>query len=825
MSTVKLIWDNARHDLKAADGRITVLTQTALLFFLLTLTLVSASIQNYLKANLDQMLGSDVVVESHVPLEDRALQTLRSETQGLAKSELLKITLSFEKRWERVQLKLVDNAYPIQGQLMIGASPGADQMPAKRGPDIGDIWLGSRLATKLGAGVGDQIKIGGENLQVAQILFHEPDRLMEGHSVDLRAMVHMDSLASSALASSGQRFRYMMMADEAQAETIETWAKDALPGATVLKKYGGQHPLSGFWRRTENFLGLASVILFFMAAVAIDMTNRRWLANMRYRIAIYTSFGTSLGKSMAMAGGQWLTGFVLSTVGACVFAAVAQDLIVAELQAYFPGLSGGLYLAAIIKTVALVFILLLALQIPTFNQLRGSSVLSLIRKAPENRYLLQRLFWGLTSATLLAAVYSDNMLLTAMTLGAVAVALIFMTFLSWLVLRLGDYWGSRRAGLLPFAFFMMRQRIFSKSAQILGLGLCGLLLLFSLMLMRDFSAMIETNSRVEEGNLIISEAQEKHVGAIHDWSEKTGSTVKQLRPFLSAKLVQVNGVLLNDYMKKPSDSLATLQEPIRLSWADEIPDNNRLVDGNRWEVGTEDWQQISAEPEVMTDMGFKFGDKLTYQIGGETYTFTLVASHAYKPGGSFITFWFQVPLSAREQIKTDTYYMGSMNLPEQAWSELASLWEANPTLALLPLKEMMQRLEKTLGIVTKVTSGYAAMVLVLSLFVVAASVSGFKADDQQKNGLLMSMGLKEKDCLWLNFYDWGVTALIAAAGAIVGTWMAGILIYEDQFGLFYNPDPIWVVGTISLMVGTVCLIGYLACRQSLKVSVRDLLAG
>jgi predicted lysophospholipase L1 biosynthesis ABC-type transport system permease subunit len=76
----------------------------------------------------------------------------------------------------------------------------------------------------------------------------------------------------------------------------------------------------------------------------------------------------------------------------------------------------------------------------------------------------------------------------------------------------------------------------------------------------------------------------------------------------------------------------------------------------------------------------------------------------------------------------------------------------------------------------------------------------------------------------LNFYDWGVTALIAATGAVVGTWCAGLLIYRSQFKLSYNPDTLWVAGMVAAMVAAVCLVGYLACRQSLKVSVRDLLA-
>lgn len=66
--------------------------------------------------------------------------------------------------------------------------------------------------------------------------------------------------------------------------------------------------------------------------------------------------------------------------------------------------------------------------------------------------------------------------------------------------------------------------------------------------------------------------------------------------------------------------------------------------------------------------------------------------------------------------------------------------------------------------------------------------------------------------------------MIAAGGAVAGTWIAGQLIYESQFNLTYNPDILWVTGTVLTMVAAVCLVGYLACRHSLRVSVRDLLA-
>ncbi len=824
MNGLRLTLENAWRDLTVGDGRISMATQAVLLFFLMTLTLTSASIQRYLAENLDQMLGSDLVVESHAPLKLDDDIALRSMAPRLSVTQANDITLTHRGQWARVRLKRVDDAYPLQGTLQVGETPAATQRAVSQGPKVGEIWLESRLAIKLHTQVGDTLTIGGRSLRLSAILFHEPDRIMEGHSTVLRAMVHTRSLEGTSMDSSRALTRYLVTASERQQLAIEDWARGTLLGARVIRKSGGQHPLASFWQRTENFLGLASVILFFMGAVALDMTNRRWLATKRYQLALYASFGIRTRTGMLMALGEWLIGFAVSVLFAALLAKLAHVVIVGELNAQFPGLTATWHWAPAVKTIGLAFLLLLALQVPSFIQLSRASLLSLIRNPTENRDVWQRLFWSLTSVTLLAAVYSDNWLLTGMTLAAIAVALTLMVAMTWTVIRLGDVWGRRRTGLLPFAFFMMRHRLFAKSAQVAGLGLCGLLLLFTLMLMRDLGATMENHGRRHDGNLLITEAQTDQVDGIHRWAAETNSSVRVLRPFVSAQLVAVNGKSLADHAQKPSDSFATLREPIRLSWTDSIPANNRVVGGNWWPAGTDHWQQISAEPEVMTDMGFRYGDTLTYQIGGRLFDFTLVASHAFQPGSGSITFWFQVPLSARAHIDAPTLYMGSMELPEPAWDALADLWQQYPTLSLVPLRELTERFDQTLAIVTKVTSGFAAMVLLLALCVLAASVRGFSADDRQKHGLLMSMGLRNRDCLSLNLYDWGVTALIAAAGAVVGTWVAGLLMYRAQFNLPYNPDALWVSGMVVAMVVSVCLVGYLACRQSLKVSVRELLA-
>lgn len=823
MSQFSVALENTRNDLKGSDGRLLILTQTVLIFFLLTLALTGASIQDFLRSNLDALLGADMVVTSHDDLTVEQESHLSNMTSGFSKTQVMTITLANGEKWSRAQLKIIDDAYPLQGELKTANSRSGEHQARSHGPAVGEIWLGARASTQLGVTVGDQLTLGNTDLLVTAIIYHEPDRIMEGHTVAPRAMVHTNSF-SQPIEGTGSRYRYLLTANDSERAEVEAWTSETLPAAQITKKEGGSHPLALFWQRTQNFLGLASVLLFFMAAVAIDMANRRHLARQQNRLALYLSFGTGMQAGLKIAAIQWGLGFAGSLLIGGIAAYGAEAALISFMADQFPGISWGLHVGAFGKTAVLAFALLLAFQVPMFFQLARTSLISLIRAITYPSALIMRMIWAFASLALLAAFYSDNGLLTAMVLTAMGAALLLMLALTWLVLNVGEFWARHRPGLLPFSFFMMKQRIFTKATQILGLGLCGLLLLFTLMLMHDIGASMERHTRTTNGNLIISQAQPKHIDAINGWAERTGSETRQLKAFTHAQLVAVNGTRLNDFLQKPSDSASTVQSPIRLSWSDRIPDNNRLIDGTWWEENTSDWHQISAEPEVMTDLGFEFGDTLSFQINGAVHDFKLVSSHAFKPGGGSVTFWFQAPPSLVEAINPPVRYMGSMELPETAWNELGSLWQQFPDLALVPIKEMTARFDETLAFVTKLTVGFAGMILVMAGIVIAASIKGFEADDRQKNGLLMSMGLGTKDCLKLNLYDWLVTALIASVGAVAGTWIAGLLIYESQFALTYAPDPLWLTGSILLTCLLVCSVGLAYCRHSLRASVKDLLA-
>ncbi|WP_420480309.1 ABC transporter permease [Lacimicrobium alkaliphilum] len=411
-----------------------------------------------------------------------------------------------------------------------------------------------------------------------------------------------------------------------------------------------------------------------------------------------------------------------------------------------------------------------------------------------------------------------------MVLGAMAISIVLILFISWLALSLGEKLTSNISGLLPFALYMMKQRLLSKTIQILGVGLCAFLLLFTLMLLRDLGGSMQAYQRQHDGNLLVSQASSVQMADIDAWATTHNAEIRQRKPFMYATLTRINGLHLPDFSQKPSDSLATFQRPVRIHWSDAVPDNNRIVDGQWWQPGDENWQQVSVEQEVMTDLGLHPGDRLSFVIAGQHIDLVIVASHAYQPGAGSITFWLQMPRSALSHILAPQYYMASLELQSHQFSLLSQLWQAHPSLRMVSLKEMTQRFDTTLAMVTQVISGFAALIIILAGIVIVSSVHALEAKEKKKNSIIMSFGFSRSTCLKLNAIEWLVTGAIAASGAIAGTWAAGLLIYQSQFSMPYHPDFIWLLGTLSVILLVVASVGIAASKNSLSGSIRQLMA-
>ncbi|WDE08263.1 FtsX-like permease family protein [Thalassomonas viridans] len=830
-NNVALAWHFFKQEYHHSHQRLLRWTQGVLLLFIVTLGQSSESIQNYLNNNLQGLLGADAVISQRQTLTANQYAEVSELTDKVVLTQQIKTTLTHKGQWQQATLKAVDDQYPLQGELLTAQSlfEQEEQDHAQQtlsGPKPGEVWVGARLFAGLSLEIGDVLQIADQRLAVTRILHHEPDRLMEGHNVDMRAMINTRDMVTLGFSEELINYRYLIGADSGQVNQLLKWQQQHLPAAQLHHKQGA-HPLALFWQRTENVIGLASIILFFMAAIAIDQLAQVHMKKDQYFSAICMSLGVSKATGMQVSLLKWLMGIVCLLPLVLLVSVACHWLIIHYLSETFIDLHWQWYFWPAIKSVGFVGIVFAVFHAPVWVSLHTSTVARLFT---GNNKGASHWLGKISSLVVLLAVaftYTDNGLLTLMMVTAIAITIALMIVMSWGVLTLGEKCTKNVSGLIPFTLFMMKQRLISKSTQILGVGLCAFLLLFTLMLMKDLGATMTMYQRQHDGNVMVSQATQPQLAYIEQWAAEQGVKIRQAKPYMYAKLVEVNDQSLAEFSQKPSDSMATLNRPIRLHWNETLPENNKVVEGHYWnneEGNSQDWQQVSVEQEVMTDLGLAIGDKLTFIIGQQRITFSISASHVFKPGAGSITFWVQMPSAAVAHIQSPHYSMASLELEAEQWSLLPALWQKFPTLRMVSLKEMTERFDAILAMITKVISGFSLMIILLATVVILASISALEAKEKKKNSIIMSFGFSKTTCFHLNVIEWLVTAIITAAGAIAGTYIAGLLIYQSQFSLNYQPSLIGLLLALSAILLLVGALGVYASRRNLQSSVRQLMA-
>jgi len=820
---LQFAWHYFKQEYRQPHQKLLRWVQAILMIFIVTLTLSSNTIQHYLQNNLNNLLGADAVLTQKDKLTTKQLTSLENFSDEVVNTLQINTTLTFNGKWQSVKLKAVGSEYPLQGELLTSLSLQSPAIATFGGPVTGKIWADSRLLASLGLSIGDSIEVAEQVFIVSRVLIHEPDRLMEGHNVAMRAIVNMSDMEKLAFSLDLIKHSYLISASKSQVNQLINWQEKQLPAAHINHKQGA-HPLALFWQRTENFLGLASIILFFMAAIAIEQIAQVHLKKEQYFSAICMSLGASKSTGLQLSLFKWLINILVLIPGVAILSGVFHWLVVSWLSETFIELTWQLDAWLTVKTIATSVLLFAVFHSPVWLTLCQTSVSKLFYQNQKSISLGLVKLCALVVLVLVAVNYSDNGLLTLMLVSSILITIMLIAAISWTVLTLGEKGTQQFSGLVPFTLFMMKQRLLSKSTQILGIGLSTFLLLFTLMFLKDLGGTMASYQRTHDGNLMVSQASEIEMNAIKEWSEKYDVNLRQSKPYVYAKVVKINNKTLNEFTTKPSDSLATLSKSIRLHWTQTIPNANSLVQGEWWQKESTNWQQISLEEEVMVDLGLDLGDKLTFIIHQQSYTFTITASHVYKPGSGSIIFWVQMPQTAIEHIKAPQYNMASLELNDEQWPLLGELWKKHPTIRMVSLQELTKQFDSILAMITKVISGFALMIILLAIIVILSSINALESKEKKKNSVIMSFGFLKGTCLQLNIIEWLITALIIAAGAIVGTYITGMLIYQSQFSLTYQPDFLIFIITLTIILSTVTLLGVYASRHSLKSSVKQLMA-
>jgi len=776
------------------------------------------SVQSALDNDIARYLGAPMVVRSGqpLPMEIFALDGLApavvtaSVTTGAIASTA----------YQSVSLKGVSIGYPLQGELVIRTTDGEARRNAASLSD-GSVWLDQRAMDQLGIKLGGQIQIGSAWLTVTGEVVHEPDRLTQLQHALPRAMVNLETLAQTRVNIDNNRGEHRVLIGGEEAALVQL---EALLASSLTQKYEvlrpgtGRHPFSRISLRAERMLTVILVLILLMCGGAAATLADHSVRNYAMPATVLRCMGVNRkAVAWALCLQLMLLALVMSLVG-CLLGWLIQPLLIDVMQPRMTLQVADLTFGDLLGPIGIGLVTVVAFVVPKLQQLGSVSITSVLRGHIEKpkRFYLTTLS---ASAVVIGMLWfsSDNIELTMMLVGAVA-------FL--IILSVSFGWGLSKASAQTHRFFRGPIKVAVRSigrspgrhiTPLASVSIAMMAVLMTVTLRGSFLDVLQVQMLDIDGNYIFTglpaEQKDNFTRAIT--SDK--AELKGMYPTVSARLVSINGVAIDDALTKESDTREETRSKVRLSWAEQLPKNNGLLKGNWPTVGS---NEVSVEYEVMSDLGLELGDELGFQVGNALLTSTITSQREYQGGGSRMMFWFMFAPDALAPF--DQHYMGGLMINNQSHNVLSNISANYPQVRVTDLERQISGIRDMMVVLTRLMNTTLILLLAGALMVIVASSFVSAANRQTQSSLMRALGLRRAQCYAMNITEQLVVGLVACLIGILGVQLIAGLMFQNLFALPYHLE--WGSALLltalisSAFVGLGWLFAFRQLQQAVKLS-------
>jgi len=802
---MKLAWRMLMRDWRAGELRVLALALVIAVASVTSVGFFGDRIAQALVRDAHQLLGADAVL-----VADHAWRPeLREEIarRGLAMAETANF-ISMTRHGEAAQLsgvKAVSAGYPLRGSLRIASGLNQPDRPATAAPERGTVWVDERLAQSLQLKVGDQAAVGDSLFTVGAILTLEPDRGASFFNFAPRLMMRMEDLQATGLVTTGSRISYSLLAagePEAVAQ-FESWARPHLARGERLESLDNARPeVRNTLERSRNFVGLTALLAVVLAAVAVSLSTRRFSLRHLDGYAVMRCFGATAGRLLGLALREFLMlGLIASAVGtvlgfAAQFAisALVADLIGSHLPppSPLPAVQGFLIGLA----------LLLGFALPPLLQLRRVPALRVLRRdtgLPHQTVLLAYGLGVLVIAALLVWQAGD-LKLGLIVVGGFAGAFVLFAGLSWAALMLAGKAGrmGRAAGITwRYGLANLRRHVRSNTVQALALAL-GLTAVLLLGFTRnDLLDTWRGSVPPDAPNRFIINIQPEQRVPLAELFAAEGLPAPVQYPMVRGRLTQVNGVPVNvdDFR---DNARRMVEREFNLSYMPAIPAGNHVVSGRWFSAGGPNAAdpELSVEEGVATNLGWKLGDRLTWQVAGQDYTAPITSIRKLEWDSMRVNFF--VIASPGVLDAAPTSYITAFHLPEARADVGNRIASRFPNLTVIDLSQIMKQAQGVVDQVVRAVQFVFLFALGAGVLVLYSALLSTHDERQQEAALMRALGASRGQVLASQRAEFMALGIIAGVLAAAGATAIGYAIATEVFHFPYRVNHwIWLAGPLA----------------------------
>ena len=798
-----LAWRTLWRDARAGELRLLVLAVALGVASLSSVSFLADRLNAGLLRDAGQLLGGDAVVVSDQPTPSGFIK--QAKTLGLEAVTTLSFPTmargetsaedSSAGKSRLIALKVVDNGYPLRGQLKYATSDDSPKS-IKKIPQQGEVWAEASALDALGLKVGGAMWLGDKRLSVGGVLLQEPDRGAGFMNFAPRVMMHRADLDATGLVQPASRltWRFAVVGEPETVEQFVTWAQEQvkLPqvrGVRVESLATGRPEMRQTLDRAGKFLNLVALLAALLSAVAVALAARSFASKHLDDCAMLRVLGLRQ-KQIAMSYcGEFVcvglfASFIGLLLGYCVHFVFVQ-LLAGLVETALPGATWW----PVVYGLATGLTLLLAFGLPPVLQLASVPALRVIRREVGEP---KAVTWvvgavGLLGFAILLVVASRDLLLGLMVVGGFTGAVLVFAGMAWLAVKL-----LRRSvteGKSPAWLMLATRQISARPAyamvQVSALAV-GLLALALLVLLRtDLISSWRNATPANAPNRFVINIQPAQSQAFLDALKQANVNNFDWYPMVRGRLVAVNsqGVSAQDYSEERAKRF--VDREFNLTFSDTLPDNNPIISG---EWLPEEPNAMSVDELLAKTLGLKLGDVLRFDMAGVLYESRITSIRHVDWASMRVNFFVIFPRSQMDDVPTT--YIAAFRAPEfQGFDN--NLLKQFPNVTNVDMGAALQQVQGVLEQVVGAVEFLFLFTLATGLVVLFAAVTATREERAREYAVLRALGASNRLLAQVQRAELaGVGALagfLATSVAVAMGW--GLARYAFEFS--WNPSP-WV---------------------------------
>lgn len=798
---------SVRRDWRERDVRVVLAALIIAVATVATIALFASQLQRTLVSSASSFLAADRQLEAEngrpvpEPWINEAIE------RGLETGRMVEFsTMVFgSDAFQLVSVKAVSNEYPLRGELEIQGPSEGSRVEVESGPAPGEVWINPRLLRLLDIQIGDTLEVGSRKLTVSGLVLREPDGGFSLSALAPRVMMHVDDVDSTGVLQEGSRVKYVYLfaGEEESLERYYQWLQPQLEPSHEWEGVRDGETFSRSLDRAESFLLLGGSLAVLLAAVAVAVASRQYALSQRDTVALLKTLGlgsSGIGRLYLKRLALWgVTGMVGGLLVALPLFWVLIRLLSEALERPVPfQLDSTALTPALLTAVVSLF----AFAYPPIRRLRNVPAMRVLRSQPgeTGREALPDMLIAIVAVFGLVWLYAGEVSLVISLLGGLALLLGALGGLGWVLvatlrkvrggghawrLALVGLYRHRRASLSQIAVFAMT------------LMLATTLILVRTSLLDDWQGQLPDDA---PNHFLINIAPDA-VDEVAGYWEERGQALDQLYPMVRGRFTELNGQPVKEVVSK-DQRVGALNRELNLTWMPSLPADNVIVEGSWFEEGQTDG--VSVEADLAAALGLVLGDELTFTIGSDKVNATVTSIRTVQWDSMKPNFYMAFPPGGALTNMPATW-ITSFYLPRDRKSELNEFSRRFPTVSLLEIDNIIERIQEIVRQVTQAIEAILVLILSAALVVMAAVVSATLQDRQREGALLRTLGGRQRLLVRSTMLEFallgGFAGILGVAAAEAAVWALQFRMFEGAFSWHWQvvlPIPIISAVVLSL---------------------------